>query len=675
MANTTTKKNIQEYLYNNTIILKPGANTIELSVITAQGTVTTDKRTINYSAPVRPILAWQNPVANTSEVNQASVDIRMNIKSADDLNNLTVYLNGKALDNINLQNSIRKENEEYVLGNTVVLKPGDNSLYVSAGNIAGLTTSETRNIKYTVLSIPVIAWSNPETAVSSLATPAITLTANITSTTELKDLKIYQNENPLPVNPAISTTDKQQGVYHIEQVVNLSQGENSIYIVAGNKAGNAKSETRSISYTAPVAPVITWVAPSKPVSEISLPAAEIRASVKSPEKLQSVVVYVNGVGSEEVNRIVPTGTPGEYLFKKTINLQPADNTLYLSAKNSAGSVRSEDRLLRNPPPSKPVITWAIPSVASTTVNTDMLVIEACIQTSSPLKETQIYVNNIPWASQTFFPDLQQGDCSFRYTNSVLLKEGDNNIIINAINAAGSQMSERRTIRFQKGITERRLALVIGNAKYANSAELKNPINDANLMDSTLKNLDFEVIKCLNAGLNEMKEAIKQFSEKLPAYNVALFYYAGHGMQVDGENYLLPIDAKLEKESDCQWYAVRVNDVVRQFEKVPENVNIIILDACRDNPYKSWSRGAPQGFKMLNTVSGTFVSFATGEGTTAADGEGPNGTFTEELAKQMTIPQSIYNVFVNTRAQVLKKTNNRQQPEERNKLTGDFWFKR
>ncbi|OFY64592.1 MAG: hypothetical protein A2Y71_17145 [Bacteroidetes bacterium RBG_13_42_15] len=258
---------------------------------------------------------------------------------------------------------------------------------------------------------------------------------------------------------------------------------------------------------------------------------------------------------------------------------------------------------------------------------------------------------------------------------MLLKEGDNSVIINAINAAGSEMSERRTIRFQTGITEKRLALVMGNSEYSNTLALKNPVSDANLIEGTLKTLGFEVIKRINASKTEMEQAIREFSEKLPDYNVALFYYAGHGIQVGGENYLIPTNAILDKESDCQWEAVGVNTIVKQFEQVPENVNIIILDACRDNPFKSWSRGAPQGFKMLNTVSGTFVAFATSENSTASDGLGVNGVYTEELVRQMVIPQSISGVFNNTRRQVMQRTSNRQVPTESSKLVGDFYFKK
>jgi uncharacterized caspase-like protein len=195
------------------------------------------------------------------------------------------------------------------------------------------------------------------------------------------------------------------------------------------------------------------------------------------------------------------------------------------------------------------------------------------------------------------------------------------------------------------------------------------------MEGTLKTLGFNVTKRINATRKDMEDAIKDFSKKLTEYNVALFYYAGHGVQVNGQNYLIPTDATLKEPADCKWESIPVNDIVEEFEKVPENINIVILDACRDNPFRSWSRGGAQGFRTMNSVSGTFISYATAENSTAADGSDLNGTFTEELVKQMNIPQSLYQVFNNTRKQVMKKTNNLQRPAEMNGLTGDFYFKK
>jgi uncharacterized caspase-like protein len=171
----------------------------------------------------------------------------------------------------------------------------------------------------------------------------------------------------------------------------------------------------------------------------------------------------------------------------------------------------------------------------------------------------------------------------------------------------------------------------------------------------------------------MEAAVREFSKKLKESNVALFYYAGHGVQVDGINYLIPIDAELQEKDDCKYEAVAVNFIVQEFEKYPDNVNIVILDACRNDPFRSWGRGSEEGFKAINPSSGTIISFATAEGSTASDGKGNNGLFTEELVKQMTKPQPIESVFKQTRIVVRKLSKNKQSPQEWSQLTGDFYF--
>lgn len=222
-------------------------------------------------------------------------------------------------------------------------------------------------------------------------------------------------------------------------------------------------------------------------------------------------------------------------------------------------------------------------------------------------------------------------------------------------------------------TERRLALVIGNADYQYSGKLKNTVNDANLMAASLKDLGFDVIKKTNATKVEMEQTILDFSRELGKYNVALFFYAGHGIQVDGGNFLIPIDAKLNDRLAAQFEAVDVSKVVSQFERYPNNVNIVILDACRNNPFKTWSRGAESGFKAIPAPSGTIIAFATSEGATASDGSSENGLYTSQLVKQMKIPQRIEDVFIQTRVEVRSASNNSQSPQEWSQLTGKFFF--
>ncbi|MDI9357247.1 MAG: SUMF1/EgtB/PvdO family nonheme iron enzyme [Chitinophagaceae bacterium] len=223
-------------------------------------------------------------------------------------------------------------------------------------------------------------------------------------------------------------------------------------------------------------------------------------------------------------------------------------------------------------------------------------------------------------------------------------------------------------------TQKRLALVIGNANYPGSSVLKNPVNDAVLMTNTLRSLGFEVISTNNATKQVMESSIRRFSEKLSQTKVALFYYAGHGMQVDGKNYLIPIDAKLDKKGDCKYEAIPINFIVEEFEQYPDNVNIVILDACRNDPFRSWGRSsANRGFKAVLPLAGTIIAFATSEGSTASDGTGENGTFTEALVKQMKKYQPIETVFKSTRIEVMNKTNKQQVPQDWSQLTGEFYF--
>jgi len=422
-------------------------------------------------------------------------------------------------------------------------------------------------------------------------------------------------------------------------------------------------------------PAVTWISPSRPNTTLESFSARVRAAVRSASGLKSVLFYVNGVSKGEGDILPSAENDQTFVVEKTINFGPGENNVYIVASNNDGAIKSELRYFTNPSAVVPVVSWANPENESTIVNKENLPISACIKSPTELKSVKLLVNGNIQSEDNVFQVSNMGDCNYNWQSSLVLKEGDNNIYIIATNVAGSTTSEKRLIKLQPSLGERRLALVFGNAQYQNSSPLKNPVNDANLMEGTLKELDFDVIKHLNASKEEMMAAIKEFNEKLPYYNVALFYYAGHGNQVEGQNYLIPVDAKLEKETDCKFEAVAVDFIVEEFEKYQENTNIVILDACRNNPLKAWARGGEQGFKAMSFTSGTIIAFATSEGATAADGKGANGLFTEELVKQMAVPQSILNVFMNTRVQVRKLSSNQQVPTEWNKLNGDFFFKK
>ena len=425
----------------------------------------------------------------------------------------------------------------------------------------------------------------------------------------------------------------------------------------------------------PTTPLITWVSPSGITTILDTYSARIRANIRSGSELKSVLFYVNGASKGEGEIRLSTGENGAYLAEKTITLNPGENNVFLVATNFEGSSKSDLRYFNNPPANPPVVSWGNPVNENVLVNTDKITIEACIKSSTELKSAKILVNGNTQEESNIFQVSDIDNCNYKWQRSVILKEGDNSIYIIATNIAGSTTSEKRTIKYQAAIAEKRLALVFGNAEYGEKSKLKNPVNDANLMEATLKELGFYVIKRTNAGINEMREAVREFGRKLSEYNVAIFYYAGHGIQLDGINYLIPTDAVLKEPGDCKYEALPVDFVTEEFGKYPENTNIVILDACRNNPYRSWVRGGETGFKAISPSSGTIISFATAAGATAIDGTTNNGLFTEELVKQMVIPQAVESVFKKTRVEVRKRSKELQVPMEWTNLNGEFYFKK
>jgi len=222
--------------------------------------------------------------------------------------------------------------------------------------------------------------------------------------------------------------------------------------------------------------------------------------------------------------------------------------------------------------------------------------------------------------------------------------------------------------------ERRLALVIGNSAYS-SGPLKNPVNDASAMGSQLQKLGFTVILKKNADLRGMEEALTDFGDRLKRGGVGLFFYAGHGLQVGGANYLVPIGARINRESDIRYETLDAGKILDEMANANNGLNIVILDACRDNPYSRSFRNASRGLAIVsNAPVGTFISYSTSPGNVASDGEGRNSPYTEALLRYMKEPGlTIEQVFKGARAKLGKETGGRQIPWELSSLQGEFYF--
>jgi formylglycine-generating enzyme required for sulfatase activity len=220
-------------------------------------------------------------------------------------------------------------------------------------------------------------------------------------------------------------------------------------------------------------------------------------------------------------------------------------------------------------------------------------------------------------------------------------------------------------------TAQRVALVIGNSNYKD-APLLNPVHDARDMAELLKQYGFDVLHGENLSQKEMKSLIRSFGDKLRHGGVGLFYFAGHGVQVADHNYLIPVGATIRSEAEIEYESVDLGFVLAQMEEARNQLNILILDACRNDPFARSSRSQARGLATVNAPSGTLIAYSTAPGNVAADGDGRNGLYTEELLKQMRKPGlRLLDVFLHTRAAVRKRTDGQQIPWESISLEGDF----
>ena len=220
----------------------------------------------------------------------------------------------------------------------------------------------------------------------------------------------------------------------------------------------------------------------------------------------------------------------------------------------------------------------------------------------------------------------------------------------------------------------RVALVIGNTRYA-EAPLKNPANDARAMGAALQKLGFNVDVKLEARRDEMVEAIRAYGSELgKRKSIGLFYYAGHGAQLAWRNYLIPVDVRIRNVSEMQSQALDVSALLKNLTLARNPMNVIILDACRDNPLGADVQVEQKGLSQIDAPPGTLLAYATAPGNVAADGAGENGLYTQHLLKEMLAPaEKIEDVFKRVRLNVRRQSQGQQIPWESTSLEEDFYF--
>lgn len=302
-----------------------------------------------------------------------------------------------------------------------------------------------------------------------------------------------------------------------------------------------------------------------------------------------------------------------------------------------------------------------------------------IKSASKIEETNIMVNG----SQSRGINTVKSDGYDQTIKETLkLSEGYNSIVVTVRNADGITTSEKKiTCQIDKttpAVNQKRIALVMGNSNYqdANVNKLKNPVNDATDIAAKLKSLGFTVICSLDQTKKGMESAIREFGNKAMDYDVALFYYAGHGIGCNGNNYLIPIDADIPEEDEVQYQCTNANLVLDKMEKAHIQMKIVILDACRNNPFaRSWNRSVSgDGLNIMNAPKGTFIAFSTAPGDVAQDGKGRNSPYTAALLETLDTPLlSITDFFQEVLEKVATQTGERQNPWTSNSFRGKFFF--
>ncbi len=221
--------------------------------------------------------------------------------------------------------------------------------------------------------------------------------------------------------------------------------------------------------------------------------------------------------------------------------------------------------------------------------------------------------------------------------------------------------------------QKRIALVIGNSDYK-IRPLVNPKNDANDVANALRIAGFEVLNVRDGTLAQMRNAVREFGDKLLTSDVGLVYYSGHGVEVRGQNFFIPVNADIKRADEISDQALSMNLILEKMETAQKGVNILIVDACRDDPFGRSFRSSTRGLAQVDAPKGTIIAFATSPGRVADDGEGKNSPYTRNLVKAMQEPNlPIEQVFKQVRRAVQQETKNQQTPWENTSLSGDFFF--
>jgi len=370
---------------------------------------------------------------------------------------------------------------------------------------------------------------------------------------------------------------------------------------------------------------------------------------------------------------------GKYIGEFAYGKYDGKGTYYFPDGRTKAGIWKQGKFVGEPKSDfkKPVITWLEPlnSVINTT-NADVK-LKLCIKSKDAIEYIRVFIeDSIVLNNAVRGYNVVDASCDHTFNKVIKLKPGPNKIKVVTKNIAGEVSSTIKTFNYSAANSayKKRYALIIGNSKY-DMGPLRNPENDANSMSAKLKKMGFDVMIYTDLSGEDMKKKIREFGNKINSNKgVGLFFFAGHGLQVSGENYVVPVDAQISNLQDVEEEAVNLSRITGEMAYAKNDLNIIILDACRNNPFEGSDEGGGKGLASAAAPSGTFIAFATAPGSVAADGTGSNGLYTQELLKALGQQGlKIEDVFKEVRRNVYKISNKQQTPWENSSIFDDFYF--
>ena len=400
----------------------------------------------------------------------------------------------------------------------------------------------------------------------------------------------------------------------------------------------------------------------------------LNIGINSSSKIEDVTITVNGVSDRGIKTV--NSSDYDLTVNRTLTLNEGANVIKVTVRNAAGTTQEEKTVVYRPQGGElPSIEWLD---FAATANKKEYQMKLGIKSKSKVEEVNVTVNG---ALTRGIKTVSSDGYDLTVDRTLALSEGVNRIVVSVRNGDGIATSEKvityRGTNPTPVFNDKRIALVIGNSHYsASEMNLINPENDATDIAGKLKKLGFEVILRLDATLEDMDQELSGFREKAKDYDVAMFYYAGHGIQSKGVNYIIPTNINNLAEDNLKYKCVDMERVLDVMEDSKCKLKIVILDACRNDPLsRKWHRStATRGLSIMNAPTGTIISFSTAPGNTALDGKGRNSPYTAAFLHTLDVPNlDIFHFFQKVGAEVKDQTEQSQNPWWSSSFTGDFYF--